>query len=131
MKSKLLLIPLALIFLLNSISAVVVYGDWENGSQSAQIALGDSIDFNSDFFTMNSPMTINIKLYNSSGSLVHSFENNLAVNSQGFAETYTITPAIYDTTGNFELVLSSSDKFPSSDSHTLFLSVTSGPSNNA
>ena len=76
---------------------------------------------------MSPPMTVNIKLYDTSDNLVHSFESNKVINGNGFAQTYTITQSIYQNTGNFELVLSSSDAFPSSDSYVLDLRVNPVP----
>ncbi len=135
MKSKFLFLMSGFffVFLLAGMNAVVVYGDWQDSSQDIQITLGDSVDFSADFFTMSPPMTINIKLYNNAGALVHAFEDNRAVSGNSFAQTYTITSAIYQATGSFELILSSSDFFPSSDSHTLLLTVNpiSPPANNA
>ncbi|MDP3992035.1 MAG: putative Ig domain-containing protein [Nanoarchaeota archaeon] len=129
-KSLLLVSGIFLVFMLNSVSAVVVYGEWQGGSQSVQVNRGDSVTFTTNFFSLNPSMTINIKLYTSSGTLVHTFENNRVVNSNSFSQTYTITEAMYETEGNYELILSSSDRFPSSDSHTLTLQVLP-PANNA
>ncbi len=118
-----------LIFFLNNISAVVIYGDWKDGSQNAHINAGESIDFNADFFSMSFPMTINVKLYDSTNHLVYSFENNKVIGSYGYNNTYSLTQAIYKTTGNFNVILSGSDSFPSSDSHTLTLVINQPPTN--
>jgi len=63
MKSKFLFLTsfIFLALIASSVSAVVVYGDWENNQSSIQITLGDSVDFSADFFTMSPPMTVNIK----------------------------------------------------------------------
>lgn len=120
---KFLLTILFSIFLISNVNAIVVYGDWQNGQQSIQINQGESVNFNADFFSMNPPMTINIKLYDSNYNLVHSFESNKQINANSYSHTYTITEQIYRNSGSFELILTGSDRFPSEDSHTLYLTV--------
>ena len=126
MKSKFLtlfMLSIFSIFLIGSVNAILVYGDWENGLQNTQITQGQSISFNADFFSMKPPMTLSIKIYDSSSHLIYSFENNKVVNDYAYYNSYTITEQIYEDTGNFEIVLTGSDIFPSSDTHTLYLKV--------
>ena len=51
------------IFLLNLTSASIVsYAQWQDGTSVAQITFGDSIDFEVDYFSMNS-LIAKIELY--------------------------------------------------------------------
>ena len=130
MKSlKILLLLIFGIFLISSVSAVVVYGDWSDGTQITEIDFGENINFNTDFFSMNPPMTVNIKLYNQYGSLIHSFENNRIIEGNSYAflqETYLTNEDIYKNPGDFELILMASDD-PSSQTHILYLKVNPAP----
>jgi hypothetical protein len=125
MKSKILLATFSIFVILMaaSVSAVVTYGDWEDGSQSIQITDGQSVDFNVDLFSLNPPMVVNVKLYDSGSNLVHSFETDRLVNSNGFSQTYTLTNSMYSGTGSYELIITGSDAFPSTQSYSLFLNV--------
>ena len=129
MNTKIFLLLVLSIFLVSNASAIVVYGDWQDGSQHVTITKGESVDFNADFFSMNPPMTINIKLYKLNENLIYSFENNKIVNGNSYYNTYTITENIYDTTGEFEVVLQGQDSI-NSDEHTLSLTVNEAPQEN-
>ncbi|GIU68677.1 MAG: hypothetical protein KatS3mg093_430 [Candidatus Parcubacteria bacterium] len=118
------------IFLVSSINAVVVYGEWQNGKDEIEIPFGEDLIFNSDFFSMTPPMTINIKLYNSELNEIHSFEKNKVVSTNSFSKSYSIGPEIYKKSGDFEVILQASDNFPSSDNHVLKLKVKQEQKNN-
>ncbi len=126
---KLLSMMVFALCLIGSVSAIVVYGDWEDSSQDIDIVEGESIEFNVDFFSINPPMTVNIKLYDSNSKLIHSFETSLVVNSNSHFETYTIDSSVYSRPGYYELVLIGSDS-SNSDSHTLDLTIEEIPDNN-
>jgi hypothetical protein len=108
---KILFLAVFLIFLLNAVSAVVVYGEWNsNQAQSISIEDSDSVDFSAFFGTISPPMTINIGLYDSNDDLIHSFEDNTVVNGN-FAQTYTVNQNIYSRSGDFQVRIHGSDNF--------------------
>jgi hypothetical protein len=125
---KILLSVLMSIFLIASVSAVVVYGDWQDGSNSVEIDYGNSVNFNVEVGTMHPSMTINVKLYDSSDSLVYTFENNKAVNDYSFYKTYTLSQSAYGIVGNYELIISATDIAGSSQSKILSV-IVDGTSN--
>ena len=133
---KLFLIFAFALCLIGSASAFGdVYGEWQDGSQNAQITDGESINFNFDFFSMDAPMTISITLYNSQYDLVHSFAEDLSVNtpctSNGkpiagtacYSGQETIDSSIYSESGNYELVMNYNDAERDSASQTLYLTI--------
>ncbi|GAH50899.1 unnamed protein product, partial [marine sediment metagenome] len=136
MKSLNILLVLTLsIFLINSVSAFNPNGGWNDTVQtSIEINDGDIIDFWVYILTANPPMTINVKLYDyPSYNLIYTFENDRNVDAYYFTQTYNIDKSIYQTTGNFEVVISGSDTVES-DSYTLSLAVNEfvqPPENNA
>jgi hypothetical protein len=113
------------IFLISSASAMVLYGGWGNGTQqTANITQGQSIIFNADFFSMNPPMTISAKLYNSNDTLNYTFLST-NMNGNGYSSyqpTYNITPLIYSIPGNYQIIINGNDKI-NSESITLYLTV--------
>jgi len=121
--NKILFTLIFSIFLIHTVSAIVVYGEWQDQSQSITINEGDGIYVISDFGTLNPPMTINVKLYDSNSDLIYTFENNLNVNDYSYSQTYTVDQSVYQTTGSFELILSGSDNAGDSQSQTLYLTV--------
>ena len=53
MKSKYFLFLISIIFLIiamNNISAIIIYGKWQDGNQNIQINLGDNITFDANFY---------------------------------------------------------------------------------
>ena len=123
---KILFLSVFLIFLVNTIGAVVVYGEWnDNNAQSIEIKSGDSVDFSAYFGTISPPMTVNIELY-SGNNLIHSFENNTVVNKKSFAQIYTINQNIYSGAGDFQVKIKGSDKFGEM-SGVLYLKVINNP----
>jgi hypothetical protein len=120
---KILILFAVGIFLISSASAMIVLGGWNNGIEDhITITNGQSIIFNADFGTMHRPMTISAKLYNSGDNLIYTFLNT-TIDDYSYQPTYNITPAIYSTSGNYELILTGTDKANSSDSITLYLTV--------
>jgi len=127
MKSKLFLtlaLGIFLVVLAGSVSAIVTYGDWIDGTQETKIIDGESASFNVDFFSMNPPMTINVNVFDMDANLIHSFFSGpLIVNSNSYSNTLTITENIYQNPGMYEIVLSGTDDISSKDSHSLILDV--------
>ncbi len=108
---KILFLAVFLIFLVNTVSAVVVYGEWnDNHAQSIEIEDGDSVDFSAFFGTISPPMTISIKLYDSGNDLIHTFEDRV-VNQNSFAQIYTVNQGIYSMPDDFQVRILGSDGF--------------------
>jgi len=123
---KILFLSIFLIFLANTVSAVVVYGEWnDNYAQSIEIEDGDSVDFSAYFGTISPPMTINMGLYDSGNNLIHSFEDTV-VNQKSFAQIYTINQNIYSRPGDFQVRILGSDNFGEM-THILYLEVINYP----
>ena len=120
--SKVLPLLILTIFLLNGVAAVTSYASFGIGeTQSATIDNGNSIIFNVDFFTMNSPMNLRVELYDSSDNLIHTFLNQI-VSTQEYFATYTIDKSIYGNSGNYKIILNGNDAH-SSQSHEISLIV--------
>jgi len=115
--------------LVSTVSAIAVYGDWEDSSQTISIIKGESVNFNADFISINPPMTVNAILYDAQYNLVSTFESNTIISETSYFVTYTIDSSLY-ATGNYKLILSGSDNV-NSDSHTLSLRVNAIPDTNA
>ena len=108
---KILFLSVFLIFLVNTASAVVVYGEWnDNHAQSIEIEDGDSVDFSAFFGTIYPPMTISIKWYDSGNNLIHTFEDTI-INQKSFAQTYTVNQGIYSMPDDFQVRIHGSDNF--------------------
>jgi len=123
---KILFLSVFLIFLVNTASAVVVYGEWnDNHAQSIKIEDGDSVDFSAFFGTIYPPMTISIKLYDSGNNLVHTFEDTI-VNQKSFAQIYTVNQDIYSRPGDFQVKIQGSDGFGEMNT-VLYLDVINYP----
>ena len=122
---KLLSLLVFSLFFLSTVSAVAVYGDWQDSSQSITITNGDSINFNAEAFSVNSNVILNIKMYDSQSVLVYTFEENRQINKGIlFSEQYTITPSIYLSQGDYEIKIIASD---SEGSRTKTLSLDVNP----
>lgn len=126
---KLLSLLVFSIFLLSSVSAIAVYGSWEDSSQTISITEGENVNFDAYFLSRNYPMTINIKLYDSQFEEIYPVANNLRINARSYyLEDYNINQNIYGTSGEYKLVLSGSDKV---DSNSIILTLTVEPQNHA
>lgn len=126
MKTKILFSLALCIFLIATVSAINVDSEWSDGSNTpATINNGQSIDFTAYAFSIDPPMTIDVKLYDSDDNLIHAFENDLIVPSptRSFSGTYTIDASIYVAPGTYTLKVNGIDTFPGSDLSTLTLVV--------
>jgi len=119
-----------MVFLFGNVSAVVVYSDWETGSQQEEIDYNQEIDFNVDIGTMNPSMKINVKLYDSEYNLVYSYENDLNINDYSYHKIYTLDKSIYKNPGNYKLIVSAEDSEGSSQSETLSIKINELQENN-
>ncbi|MBW6442380.1 Ig domain-containing protein [Patescibacteria group bacterium] len=125
MKNKylLLILGILIIFSVNSLSAIVVHGNWENGNQFIEINDGENIGFNVNFYSMSPPMVINIKLYDSDYNLIYTFQNNHVVNDYGYFNTFNLGKSIYNSPGSYRVILQGSDNYPSADNYILHILV--------
>ena len=111
------------IFLVSSVSALVVYGDWQDSSQDIQIVEGQSINFNVDFVSVSPPIKIQIELYNPESNLVvHYFEKDLEIKGTSYFSNYTLSPSIYKNPGQYQIILTGTDSI-NSYTHVLDLKI--------
>ena len=108
--TKILSVLILSIFLITNVSAIIVTGgEWNDQSQSIEINDGQTASFNVYFGSTESPITVNVKLFDSSYNLIHNFENNRVVNHNIFSSTYFVDKNIYQTHGNFNIQIMGSD----------------------
>ncbi len=118
----LLIFGIFAIFTINNVSAIVPGGEWQDGSSNIQITNGSNVNFYAYFYSVNPPITISVKLYDSNYNLIYTFVDT-SISSGSYSQTYTITPAIYGTTGNFEVKIIGYDKITGYKTKTLYLTV--------
>ncbi|MCX6746512.1 MAG: putative Ig domain-containing protein [Candidatus Pacearchaeota archaeon] len=121
MKSRIFSFIIGSILLLSLASAMTVYGDFQDATQSATINAGETINFNVDFFSMNPPMNTKVGLYSGS-TLVQSFLDS-SISEKTYYHTYSYTAS---TAGTFEIRIIGTDKI-NTDSEYLTLKVNSAP----
>ena len=114
------------IFILSTASAALTINDqWADGSTSAVIQDGQSIDFYPYFFTMESSMNIKIELLDSQSKVVHTFLNT-PVNCGTVCDmeySYTLDKGIYLNAGTFSIIAQGTDGVGSSQSSEITLKV--------
>lgn len=116
------------ILLLSGVSAMTVYADFSDGSQTATIDVGESISFNVDFFSTNPPITsMKAGLY-SGTNLIHSFLSS-NTNEKTYYHTYIYVATL---PGTYKIKVIGTDN-TNTDSETLALTVNALPTppNNA
>lgn len=124
---KILMLFALSMFLISNASALVSYAEFSNGNQQATINHGDSISFTSYFLSQNPPMTINVKLYDTSNNLIYTFENAKVVSGNSYYSSYTIDSSVYGARkGNLKIISSGVDALgstPPSDTSTIQLTI--------
>ena len=101
---------------------MTVYADFSDSSQSATIAVGESISFNVDFFSMNPPITsMKVQLYQGS-NLISTFLNS-NTNEKTYYHTYTY---LATTAGTYKIKVIGTDSV-NTDSEFLTLTVNPCP----
>jgi len=106
------ILPIILgIFLLANVSALSIYGTWEDGSKDMKITFGQSVEFDAEFFTMDAPMEISIIMYSlDNENFEKEFETKTIIKDGAYNTWYTINTNVYSEPGNYEIVLSASDR---------------------
>lgn len=104
--SKILFTLLTGMFLISFASATSCYTTFVGTeiSRSASITEGDTIDFEVNFISFDPSIYLNIKMYDSDYNLVYTFENKEIPTTPSY-KTYSITPAIYDTPGIYNIIV--------------------------
>jgi len=126
MKSKLItsiILSVFFVLLISNVSAITVDAEWENGLREIEITKGELISFTPEIFSLNLPMTISMKLYDSGDNLVYPIEDGMKVYEDSFTGQYSINQHIYGNSGEFKLVIIGSDGAPSTRTQTLSLKV--------
>ena len=132
---KLLSILVFAVFLVGTVSAFgYIYSEWDNGNQNAIITEGNSVDFNYDFISDSSPMTININLYDSEDNIIIPFITNQPITTPCSGLPEAICYAGEDTipsnltAGSYELIMSADNI---GKSKTLYLTINPLPDTTA
>ncbi len=122
MKTKIFSAFIFSIFLLSMASAMTVYADFSDGSQSAVITEGGSISFNADFFSMSPPIiSMKVQVYQGN-NLIYTFLDS-TTNERTYSNAYAyIAPA-----GTYEIRIIGKDSI-NTDSESLSLTVNPVPS---
>ncbi len=104
--SKILFTLLTGMFLISFASATSCYTTFVGTeiSRSTSITEGDTIDFEVNFISFDPSIYLNIKMYDSDYNLVYTFENKEIPTTPSY-KTYSITPAIYDTPGIYNIIV--------------------------
>ena len=110
------------LFLVSTVNAINVYGDWEDKSQSIEIDEEETISFNVDFGSANPPMDISVILYDLNSNFEYIFEEKI-VDYYSFYRIYEIDEDIYEKTGNYEIIILGYDNTGDFNSVTLDLKV--------
>ena len=120
--SKLFLSLVFSLILISSASALTVYAGFNDGTQTAIIEDGSSVNFEVDFFSMNSPMFLVIELKDSSDSLVYTILNK-TVSSNELNAVYTLNKTMYSVIGSYSVIARGTDRVGSSQYDELKLIV--------
>jgi hypothetical protein len=126
MKFKLLALIFVSLFLISSVSAVNIYGQWENAQTDISITQGDSVSFDFVAYSAAPPMVLNVKLYDLSFNLLESIVSDFEFDGFEYIGGSSITSSMYNNqAGNYILVISGSDTEDEGSSITLDLEVES------
>ena len=126
MKFKLPILLILSLFLLGSVSAALTTDNrWADGSQSAVISNGQSIDFYPYFFTMENSMNVKVELLDSQSNVIHTFLNtDLNCGTVCDVEySYTLDKSIYGGAGTFSIIAQGTDSVGSSQSSEITLKI--------
>ena len=123
----LMLIVLSLLFS-NAVSAIVSYGEWQDRSNSITINRGDQVYFDYALFSINTPISYNIKMYDSSTNLISTFADTSS-NNNLVSDRQTITQLDYRVDGIYTIIISGSDNIQDTSASTLTLQVGDGVNN--
>ena len=126
MKFKLPILLILSLFLLGSVSAALTTDNrWADGSQSAVISNGQSIDFYPYFFTMENSMNVKVELLDSQSNVIHTFLNtDLNCGTVCDVEySYTLDKSIYGGAGTFSIIAQGTDSVGISQSSEITLKI--------
>ena len=80
--------------------AITSYGEWQNGANSITINRGDQVYFDYALFSVNAPISYNLKMYDSNTNLISTFissssSNNLISDRQTISQLDYRVDGIY------------------------------------
>lgn len=123
MKIKMLLSLIFALFLIGNVNAIVTYGSWDDESAVKIANYGEVLAFNAKYFSINPPMTISIKLYDSNYNLEYTYLNNKVVDNYEYAKTFYLDTTILENeNANYEIVFNGADNV-NSDAHSIYLAL--------
>jgi len=118
---KLLLIFFGLLVFINQVNAITVYGEWQNNQDNIIINDNEEAYFDYALFSMNTPISYSIKMYDIDTNLIKTFaqgnSNNNMVSNREYARK-----SDYLNSGDYTIVIQGSDSL-NSESKTLRLKV--------
>ncbi|MEK6906944.1 MAG: putative Ig domain-containing protein [Nanoarchaeota archaeon] len=119
---KLLLIFVSFLLVTSAVNAITTYGEFQNQQSSININYGQNIYFDAVLFSVNPPITYNIKMYDNNLNLVKTFVDT-NTNNNFISNRYTITQADYQNNRAYTIIIQGTDNKNDQSSVTLTLNV--------
>ena len=108
--------------------AITSYGEWQNGANSITIDRGDQVYFDYALFSVNAPISYNLKMYDSNTNLISTFISSSSSNNL-ISDRQTISQLDYRVDGIYSIIISGVDNIQDTSASTLLLQVGDGVNN--
>ena len=108
--------------------AITSYGEWQNGANSITINRGDQVYFDYALFSVNAPISYNLKMYDSNTNLISTFISSSSSNNL-ISDRQTISQLDYRVDGIYSIIISGVDNIQDTSASTLLLQVGDGVNN--
>ena len=108
--------------------AITSYGEWQNGANSITIDRGDQVYFDYALFSVNAPISYNLRMYDSNTNLISTFISSSSSNNL-ISDRQTISQLDYRVDGIYSIIISGVDNIQDTSASTLLLQVGDGVNN--
>src|SRR3989344_1845137 len=108
--------------------AITSYGEWQNGANSITIDRGDQVYFDYALFSVNAPISYNLRMYDSNTNLISTFISSSSSNNL-ISDRQTISQLDYRVDGIYSIIISGVDNIQDTSASTLLLQVGDGGNN--
>ncbi len=108
--------------------AITSYGEWQNGANSITINRGDQVYFDYALFSVNAPISYNLRMYDSNTNLISTFISSSSSNNL-ISDRQTISQLDYRVDGIYSIIISGVDNIQDTSASTLLLQVGDGVNN--